>query len=76
MTKHYDYIAFFILFGVVCVLCYHMYEKEKELFDVQKEIRAAKEAQQMSDTADTGELQNYTGRLVISGCVQPLLRFV
>lgn len=60
-------IAFFILFGVVCVLCYHMYEKEKELFDAQKEIRAAKEAQQMSDTADTGELQNYTGRLVISG---------
>ena len=60
-------IAFFILFGVVCVLCYHMYEQEKKLFDAQKEILAAREAQQTADSVITGKLQDYTGRLVISG---------
>ncbi len=54
-------IAFFILFGMVCVLCYHMYEMEKELFEAQKEVLAAKEA------GGAVELQDYTGRLVISG---------
>ena len=60
-------IAFFILFGVVGVLCYHMYEMEKELFEAQKEIQAAKKAQQTANSTVTGELQDYTGRLVIYG---------
>lgn len=60
-------IAFFVLLGVVCVLCYRMYEMEKELFDVQKEILTAKKTQQTAELIVTGELQDYKGRLVISG---------
>ena len=50
-------IAFFILFGMVCVLCYHMYEMEKELFEAQKEVLAAKEAGGAVEQSATVELQ-------------------